>query len=367
MITRATPRVMNRIVHAASMHSGSAPERLPAGGDEILSPRGIGDCLTTPAVTASATPFPDARSPTWWSPRRRPSSRPSRHRRSQGRTPLRGVSPCRDLALGGSSRTPFDLVVDFHVGPRAPSSPGRRRRRRVATLQGRSWIYTDVVARPADLRPRHSLENPWDSLPTLPPIPTAGDRTRHRVVMADPRRIRHRDRRLAGRHRPPPAWSSSRARRNPFGCGQPTTSSTWLCNSAIDRIGYHLTSVPRSGGGASSSSRRGGGACGSGRSLRAGRRIPSWSCGPVARLSGLRAETAGPCRGHVGCRERTVRPTLPVDRIPGDGGVRRRPRAARPGCRPCGLAVGTDDPVPDGIDRRSGGGGGTGAGCRIRA
>jgi ADP-heptose:LPS heptosyltransferase len=36
-------------------------------------------------------------------------------------------------------------------------------------VQGRQWAYTDVVARPRAIRPRHSVENQWDILaPVLP-------------------------------------------------------------------------------------------------------------------------------------------------------------------------------------------------------
>jgi lipopolysaccharide heptosyltransferase II len=94
-----------------------------------------------------------------------------------------------DLALARElRRSRFDLVVDFHGGPRASFltwATGARRRVGYA-IAGRSWMYTDVVARPADLRPRHSVENQWDLLPHLGrPIPSSPDRGRHRVVMQE--------------------------------------------------------------------------------------------------------------------------------------------------------------------------------------
>ncbi|MGE3512981.1 MAG: glycosyltransferase family 9 protein, partial [Vicinamibacterales bacterium] len=63
----------------------------------------------------------------------------------------------------------FDLILDFHGGPRASivswlSGAPRRVGYRVA---GRSWMYTTAVDRPRELRPRHSVENQWDLLTAL--------------------------------------------------------------------------------------------------------------------------------------------------------------------------------------------------------
>jgi lipopolysaccharide heptosyltransferase II len=63
-------------------------------------------------------------------------------------------------------RRRFDLVIDMHGGPRsslltlatgAPQRIGYRR-------PGRIWMYTRAVARPRELRPRHSVLNQWDLL-----------------------------------------------------------------------------------------------------------------------------------------------------------------------------------------------------------
>lgn len=94
-----------------------------------------------------------------------------------------------DLALARElRRARFDLVVDFHGGPRASFLTwvtGAPRRVGYA-IKGRSWMYTHVVPRPADLRPRHSVENQWDLLPHLGrPVPDTPDRVRHRVVMRE--------------------------------------------------------------------------------------------------------------------------------------------------------------------------------------
>ncbi|MGE0448132.1 MAG: glycosyltransferase family 9 protein [Vicinamibacterales bacterium] len=83
-----------------------------------------------------------------------------------------------DVALGlRLRRQRFDLAIDFHGGPRASllawlsGAP-----RRVGyDVPGRGWMYTDRVARPRELRPRHAVENQWDLLEALglpPPSPS---------------------------------------------------------------------------------------------------------------------------------------------------------------------------------------------------
>jgi lipopolysaccharide heptosyltransferase II len=66
-------------------------------------------------------------------------------------------------------RQRFDLAIDLHGGPRsawltwasgAPMRVGYR-------IKGRSWMYTHVVPRAADLLPRHSVANQWDLLAPL--------------------------------------------------------------------------------------------------------------------------------------------------------------------------------------------------------
>jgi lipopolysaccharide heptosyltransferase II len=79
-----------------------------------------------------------------------------------------------------------DLVIDFHGGPRsawlawASGAP-----RRVGyDIQGRAWMYTDVVHRPRGLHPRHSVENQWDLLAAVDPaLAGTADRTRYRTEM----------------------------------------------------------------------------------------------------------------------------------------------------------------------------------------
>jgi ADP-heptose:LPS heptosyltransferase len=87
----------------------------------------------------------------------------------------RGLRRIRaDLALARRLRAGhFDLAIDLHGGPRsawltrlsgAPERIGYR-------IQGRSWMYTRLVDRPRDLRPRHSVLNQWDLLQAIPGWP----------------------------------------------------------------------------------------------------------------------------------------------------------------------------------------------------
>jgi predicted lipopolysaccharide heptosyltransferase III len=69
----------------------------------------------------------------------------------------------------------FDLVIDFHGGPRASILTwlSGARTRIGYQVAGRSWMYTTRVPRPRGLRPRHSVENQWDLLAPLDiPAPT---------------------------------------------------------------------------------------------------------------------------------------------------------------------------------------------------
>jgi ADP-heptose:LPS heptosyltransferase len=85
----------------------------------------------------------------------------------------------RDIALGRRLRADrYDLAIDFHGGPRASlltwlsGAPVRIG----YEIAGRGWMYTRRIARPRELRPRHSVENQWDLLAPLgiaPPDRTA--------------------------------------------------------------------------------------------------------------------------------------------------------------------------------------------------
>jgi ADP-heptose:LPS heptosyltransferase len=81
-------------------------------------------------------------------------------------------------------RRRFDVVLDFHGGPRAslltwlsgaPSRIGY-------DVVGRGWMYSTVVDRPRRLRARHSVENQWDLLTPLGLGPA--DRDAYPVTMA---------------------------------------------------------------------------------------------------------------------------------------------------------------------------------------
>jgi heptosyltransferase-1 len=75
-----------------------------------------------------------------------------------------------DLKLAARlRRAQYDIAIDLHGGPRsswltlATGAPQRIG----YTVQGRSWMYTDVVARPRELRARHSVQNQWDLLEAI--------------------------------------------------------------------------------------------------------------------------------------------------------------------------------------------------------
>lgn len=150
----------------------------------------IGDVVfTTPAVTAIRDAFPDAEITYLVESAAAPVVQGH-----PGIDVVRVVPHLRgwrriaaDLALARELRgARFDLVVDFHGGPRASLltwATGAPRRVGYA-VKGRSWMYTEVVPRPASLRPRHSVENQWDLLPHLGrSVAAAPDRVRHRVRM----------------------------------------------------------------------------------------------------------------------------------------------------------------------------------------
>jgi ADP-heptose:LPS heptosyltransferase len=82
-----------------------------------------------------------------------------------------GVARLRDdFALAARLRREgFDVAIDLHGGPRsawltwASGAP----RRIGYSISGRSWMYTEVVPRAADLAARHSVVNQWDLLSPL--------------------------------------------------------------------------------------------------------------------------------------------------------------------------------------------------------
>ncbi|MBI4885550.1 MAG: glycosyltransferase family 9 protein [Acidobacteria bacterium] len=106
-----------------------------------------------------------------------------------------------DLALARTLRRGrFDLAIDLHGGPRGAWltwASGAPMRIGYATA-GRSWMYTHVVPRPADLSARHSVAKQWDLLGPLgigpcdpardavemPAEPAAAERVARRLAQA---------------------------------------------------------------------------------------------------------------------------------------------------------------------------------------
>ncbi|MCU1382205.1 MAG: rfaQ 1 [Acidobacteria bacterium] len=135
--------------------------------------RQIGDVVfTTPAVHALRHRFPDAHLTYLVEPAAAPIVQHNPHLNQvivAPRAPgVRGLLD--DLALGRRLRAErFDLAIDFHGGPRASlltwlSGAPERIGYQIA---GRGWMYTRRIARPRELRPRHSVENQWDLLTPL--------------------------------------------------------------------------------------------------------------------------------------------------------------------------------------------------------
>lgn len=149
--------------------------------------RQIGDVVfTTPAVRALRERFPDAHLSYLVEPEAAPIVALNPHLDEVIVAPrvagLRGLAA--DIALGRRlRRAAYDLVIDFHGGPRASlltwltGAPQRIG----YTIPARSWIYTRRVRRTRQLRPRHSVENQWDLLAHLG-VPAA-NRARFPVEM----------------------------------------------------------------------------------------------------------------------------------------------------------------------------------------
>jgi lipopolysaccharide heptosyltransferase II len=84
---------------------------------------------------------------------------------------VRGLAGLRrDVELGRLLRDErYNIAIDFHGGPRASLLTWLSRApiRIGYDIPGRRWMYTRVVARPRQLRARHSVENQWDLLESL--------------------------------------------------------------------------------------------------------------------------------------------------------------------------------------------------------
>jgi len=176
----------------------------------IVRLRLVGDVVfTTPVIAALRRQYPDARLVYVVENAAAPivAGNPhlndvviAPHRRGLGRL-------ADDWALARRLRAErFDLALDLHGGPRSAwlTWASGATVRVGYDVSGRSWMYTRVVHRPRELRPRHSVENQWDVLRAVDPAFNAGpDRDRDPVEIAlDPRAVRAIDGRLAGWHIP---------------------------------------------------------------------------------------------------------------------------------------------------------------------
>jgi lipopolysaccharide heptosyltransferase II len=134
----------------------------------------IGDVVfTTPAIHALRRAYPAARLTYVVEEAAAPIVRHNPHLDSVIVAPrAKGLRRIRaDAALARELRAErFDLAIDMHGGPRSAwlSYLSGARVRVGYRITGRSWMYTRTVARPRDLRPRHSVLNQWDLLEAIP-------------------------------------------------------------------------------------------------------------------------------------------------------------------------------------------------------
>ena len=135
--------------------------------------RQIGDVVfTTPAIHALRRRFPDAQLSYIVEPAAAPVVLHNPNLNDVIVAPrVRGLSGMlADVALGRRLKAArFDIAIDFHGGPRASlltwlsGAPVRIG----YEIAGRGWMYTRRIARPRELRRRHSVENQWDLLDSL--------------------------------------------------------------------------------------------------------------------------------------------------------------------------------------------------------
>jgi len=135
--------------------------------------RQIGDVVfTTPAIHALRRRFPDAQLSYIVEPAAAPVVLHNPNLNDVIVAPrVRGLSGLlADIALGRRLKAArFDIAIDFHGGPRASlltwlsGAPVRIG----YEIAGRGWMYTRRIARPRELRRRHSVENQWDLLDSL--------------------------------------------------------------------------------------------------------------------------------------------------------------------------------------------------------
>jgi lipopolysaccharide heptosyltransferase II len=160
--------LVHRVIDYSITQSSDYPMRIL-----LVRLRQIGDVVfTTPAIHALRRRFPDAHLAYIVEPVAAPVVLHNPHLndvivapRARG---LRGV--IADVGLGRRLEAArYDIAIDFHGGPRAslltwlsgaPIRIGYE-------VVGRSWMYTRRIARPRELRRRHSVENQWDLLAAL--------------------------------------------------------------------------------------------------------------------------------------------------------------------------------------------------------
>jgi predicted lipopolysaccharide heptosyltransferase III len=170
----------------------------------VVRLRLLGDVVfTTPVVRALRRRFPDAHITYVVEPQAAAVVRGSAHLNDVLTAPRRkGIHRLSDdfRLARRVRRARYDIAIDLHGGPRsawltwasgAPMRIGYRTR-------GRSWMYSHVVARPADLSPQHSVLKQWELLAPLgmgtcdrirdavemPESPAAVDRIEHMLSEA---------------------------------------------------------------------------------------------------------------------------------------------------------------------------------------
>ena len=132
--------------------------------------------FTTPLIGALRRAYPRARLTYLVEPAAAPIVQQNPHlddvivaprRRGAGRL-LDDVRLARELR-----QERFDLALDLHGGPRSAwlTWASGARERIGYDIAGRRWMYTRVVPRPRELRPRHSVRNQWDLLDAIPGWP----------------------------------------------------------------------------------------------------------------------------------------------------------------------------------------------------
>ena len=133
----------------------------------------LGDVVfTTPLLRALRRQYPDAHLTYVVEPAAEPVVRANPHLNRVIVAPRgRGIARLHnDVVLARMLRHErFDIAIDLHGGPRgawltwASGAP----RRIGYTTAGRTWMYTDPVARPEDLSGQHSVLKQWELLGPL--------------------------------------------------------------------------------------------------------------------------------------------------------------------------------------------------------